>query len=360
MLRPVIRPLVALIVGIALLVIGIQVIRLWVYNPSLSPTARPILQISRTPVKRPIPLTGSPIITPTPHNLFLPAITRSPAATPSHETSLPFPIRLAFYYPWFPEAWNQQHLNPFTNFHPLAGWYDSSSKTMIEQHIKDMQYANIQAGIASWWGQGTPTDQRIQALLDYADQAGFYWALYYEAEGSGNPSIEQIRSDLTYIRDQYTSSRAFLKIDGRFVIFVYGDPGDNCDTADRWKQANTVGAYVVLKVFPGYAKCPAQPDAWHQYAPANDYDQQGMDSVTISPGFWKAGESTRLDRDISRWYTDIQTMVRSQAHFQLITTFNEWGEGTAVEAAAEWVSASGFGEYLDGLHTNGQEAQSAP
>jgi hypothetical protein len=34
-----------------------------------------------------------------------------------------------------------------------------------------------------------------------------------------------------------------------------------------------------------------------------------------------------------------------------VTSFNEWGEGTAVEPAGEWASASGNGTYLDILHT---------
>jgi len=35
-----------------------------------------------------------------------------------------------------------------------------------------------------------------------------------------------------------------------------------------------------------------------------------------------------------------------------VTTFNEWGEGTSVESAQEWSSASGYGSYLDVLHNN--------
>ena len=31
-----------------------------------------------------------------------------------------FPIRAAFYYPWFPQAWNQQGFNPFTNYTPIS------------------------------------------------------------------------------------------------------------------------------------------------------------------------------------------------------------------------------------------------
>jgi hypothetical protein len=43
-------------------------------------------------------------------------------------------------------------------------------------------------------------------------------------------------------------------------------------------------------------------------------------------------------------------MVRSHARWQLVTTFNEWLEGTAVESAREWATRSGEGAYLDALH----------
>jgi hypothetical protein len=46
-------------------------------------------------------------------------------------------------------------------------------------------------------------------------------------------------------------------------------------------------------------------------------------------------------------------MVASGAPWQLVTTFNEWGEGTSVESAVEWDTASGYGAYLDALHRNG-------
>ncbi len=69
--------------------------------------------------------------------------------------------RHAFYYPWFPEAWNQQGVNPFTHYHPSLGFYDSSNTSVIEQHLAAMQYGHIEVGIGSWWGHGSRTDQRI-------------------------------------------------------------------------------------------------------------------------------------------------------------------------------------------------------
>ena len=127
------------------------------------------------------------------------------------------------------------------------------------------------------------------------------------------------------------------------------------------KVANNMGAYLVLKIFPGYMKCPQQPDAWHQYSPALSKKQVGGYSFSISPGFALAGtDSIRLPRDLDRWGKDIQDMTDSQSKFQLITTFNEWGEGTAVENALDWSSSSGYGDYLDALHLDGRSPMKAP
>ena len=56
-------------------------------------------------------------------------------------------------------------------------------------------------------------------------------------------------------------------------------------------------------------------------------------------------------------------MVASNEPWQLVVSFNEWGEGTAVESATAqtgpfgtadgWASASGYGDYLDVLHADG-------
>jgi glycosyl hydrolase family 99/calcineurin-like phosphoesterase family protein len=275
----------------------------------------------------------------------------------AEEPSLP--IRAAFYYPWFPNAWKQKGLTPYTKYKPTGGTYDSADPATIRRHIEAMRYGKIEAGIASWWGRGHHTDQRFPALLAAANAAGrsFRWSVYYEPEGGDNPSIDQIRAELEYLRDRYAADRSYLRLQRRFVVFVYGGEGDGCEMAERWKQANTVGAYVVLKVFPRFRDCRSQPDAWHQYAPAVDATQHVPWSFNISPGFHLADDAQpRLARDPDRWRRNIREMVASRAQFQLVTSFNEWGEGTAVESAKEWESRSGYGAFLDALHTDGRAA----
>ncbi len=285
-----------------------------------------------------------------------PTVTK-PAPSPTINTEPVFPIRAAFFYPWFPEAWNQQGFDPFSNYQPSAGYYDSGSTSTIEEQIAAMTYANIQAGILSWWGQNSPTDQRVATILAATRQSVnpyFQWTLYYEPEGQGDPTVNQIQNDLTYIREHYANDQNFLHVDGKFVIFVYNDPNDRCSMADRWVQANAnlgEAAYVSLKIFPGYRSCGSQPDSWHQYAPAVAVNNVKGLSFTISPGFWLTGQETpRLARNPDEWATNIQAMVSSGAPWQLITTFNEWGEGTAIEVAQQWTSPSGYGIYLDALH----------
>jgi acid phosphatase type 7 len=260
------------------------------------------------------------------------------------------PIRAAFYYPWFPQAWRQQGKDPFAVDRPSAGYYDSSSAEVIAGHIEAMRHGRIQAGISSWWGRSTPTDLRFPQLLSGAAGKPFRWSVYHEGEGQGDPSVSELTADLTYLRDHYSQDPSYLRVDGRFVVFVYGDD-ESCDMVDRWRQANTVGAYVVLKVFSGYRSCPAHPDGWHQYGPAVARSSHLPYSVSVSPGFHKATEpAPRLARDLGRWEQDVTAMAAATAQFHLVTTFNEWGEGTAVESSTNWPSSSGYGQYLDVLH----------
>jgi hypothetical protein len=118
--------------------------------------------------------------------------------------------------------------------------------------------------------------------------------------------------------------------------------------ADRWKQANTVGACVVLKCSPAIA---AQPG---QLAPVRAGRKQ--------PGRLLVRDLARLleeGRDLPRLArvcalaAEHRRHVASDAPFQLVTTFDGRGGGTAVESASEWSTSSGYSAYLDELHAVG-------
>jgi acid phosphatase len=272
----------------------------------------------------------------------------------------PTVVRAAFYYPWFTETWGRAN-DPFSVYHPGLGYYSSDDTAVLGRHLATMQYANLNAAFVSWWGVGQHNEStRIPALLSAASGTQFTEALYYEKEGFGNPGVAELSADLDYIRTRYASHPQYLTRGGRPVLMAFGDAADGCSMVSRWKQANAGRFFLVLKVFGGYRTCADQPDGWHQYAPAVAADSQSGLSYSVSPGFWLRGEqSPRLVRDPTRFATNLRAMVASQAPFQLITTFNEWGEGSAVEwadsmaggAPGGWTSPSGRGTYVDLMHS---------
>ena len=70
--------------------------------PVVPPTAVPT-----TAATLPAPTATSPVV---------------PTAAPTTVSWQPsFPIRAAFYYPWFAEAWTQQGIYPYTNYTPMPG-----------------------------------------------------------------------------------------------------------------------------------------------------------------------------------------------------------------------------------------------
>jgi len=246
------------------------------------------------------------------------------------------PVRAAFYYPWYPENFQ----NNGSHYTPSAGNYSVDDPSTVDRQIEDMQYGGLQAGIVSWWGIGLREDKRMPLLMSEA---------YYEKQGYGDPSVAEITSDLIYLR-RYSDQRAWLHINGLPVIFVYAQGTDGCGMATRWAEANqTAHYYVVLKVFPGYRGCADQPQGWHQYADGLDI-QPGYSAIA-SPGFFKYNEAApSVPRDPATFRQDVTEVAESGDPFQLIISYNEWGEGTAVESSTVWSSPSGHGVYMDILH----------
>jgi hypothetical protein len=302
-------------------------------NTAVPPTATNTA-VPPTATKTPLPPTATPTKT----------------ATPALVTNVTFPARATFYYPWFPEAWTQGGVYPYSQYQPTLGYYDTGNSATVESHIAQMESANIKVAILSWWGQAHHTNDDTAVFINAAADNTVKAAFYYEKEGNGNPTQAEITSDLTYLKNTYGASPSTAKINGRIVVFVYNADDTSCEVVDRWKAANTINAYLVMKVFSGYASCPNQPDAWHQYGPATrESDFSAAGSYSISPGFYKSGEtSPRLARDETAFATAVRNMVASGANWQLVISFNEWGEGTGVESTTQFGTT-----YLTILANNG-------
>ncbi len=288
------------------------------------------------------------------------------------------PYYATFYYPWYgaptpdghwsywsgqgnqpPNTWFSHYLpDPLpSEFDPSRELYSSHDTNLLYWQFGKMAEAKMEVAISSWWGQGDRTDDNFGFILKDAMKRSenpypnLRWALYYEEESNSDPSVAQIVSDLDYIADQYAAEPGYLKIGGKPVIFVYSAGGDGVETAKRWNEAKALAKlpfYVVLKLFSGYKTISPQPDSWHQYGPATRASNQSPYSFSVSPGFWydSGGEAPRLGRDLAEFRTAVSQMVASNAAWKLVTTWNEWGEGTAVEPGEQVVFESSTGRDI--------------
>ena len=142
---------------------------------------------------------------------------------------------LAFYYPWYrsPErhggkgSWRdvdrEKHYMSNVAHYPEKGPYDSHAPEIIDWHIEVAKSHGLDGFISSWWGQGTFDDQALRLLLERAAERDFKLTVYWEkAPGQGRAQITQAADDLAYLLNEYGAHPAFLKLDGKPVIFVYG------------------------------------------------------------------------------------------------------------------------------------------
>src|SRR5450432_814899 len=259
----------------------------------------------------------------------------------------PASLRLTFYYPWFPLPSSSD-----SNFHPSDGNYSTADPAEDAKQVAEMRYAGLNGAIFSWEGQSDTFSKRLSTELAAAHGTPFKWSVYYELEGQGNPTVAALTSDLNYLYTTYAGDPSFLRINGKPVIFVWPDAADGCSMLARWAAANSDHRwYVVQKEFftSPYRSCPNQPDAWHQYTPANRVVTTPW-SYSVSPGFWHKGQASQLARSVSAFDAAVKTMKASNAQFELVTTWNEWIDGSSIESAQEWATPSGYGGYVDVLH----------
>ena len=92
-----------------------------------------------------------------------------------------FPIRAAFYYPWYPETWTVKG-NP-VRYTPTLGRYQSSDAAVQRAHVDMLEYANVDIAIASWLGPDTHLDRaRLTNLLNSSKGRSLKWTIYHEEE----------------------------------------------------------------------------------------------------------------------------------------------------------------------------------
>jgi len=286
---------------------------------------------------------------------------------------------LAFYYTWYGRPENHgswvhwggddptAHATPQTTHYPARGAYESQDPALIDAHLAEAKASGLTGFIATWWGRDSYEDKAFGLLLDRAEKASFKATVYWEtAPGQGHEQIDRAVSDLAYLVSHYGSRPPFLKVQGKPVIFVYGRVMGEVPTAS-WPAILTearakVGDFLLIadgygtsnaRLFDGvheYNNCgdvagksPDDLRAWsarHYAAAIRLARGQGKIScVTVIPGY----DDTKIrhpglkaERQDGQTYRVLwEEAIRANPDWVLITTWNEWHEGSEIEPSWE-------------------------
>ena len=243
-----------------------------------------------------------------------------------------------------PVTWPANYLPdyPDSSWNPNVQLYDNTDTEVLRWQDKAMARAGIDIAVASWWGIGGYEDAAFAEAIRTCKSV--QWCIYYEREGYGDPSPQEVYNDIKYVIDNYGPTRNYAKVDGKWLVLVYVAGGE--EAANRWRNAKAMlasGGYDVYLNGDG----ASAPDTWDSIHSYNPIVRQGFtdtlpnvdDSAWISPGFWAWAEDPRLERSLSEFKSAWNNIVtnRESYRFILIETWNEWHEGTQIEPGQEIV-----------------------
>jgi hypothetical protein len=293
---------------------------------------------------------------------------------------------LSFYYPWYTSPhgpsgrWDHwldvTEDSIFDSAHyPLHGAYDSNDENVIRSHMAIAKQAGMDAFIVSWWGIGSYEEKPVDEILTLAEQMDLNITFYYESVR--DLTRDEIVGELTYLFESYSDHPAFLRVSEKPVVFVYAVPaysrGPDFWLYVRGQVEENVGPVVLigdtdngdyLHVFDGfhvyihlgedvpgfYRGCVDRFEVGISTMDTDElftaaYSGEDLDMrvkpflLTVTPGFdatsWGRLEPyvDRLGGETYAGYWDVVEEIGP--HSVLITSWNEWHEGTEMEPSRE-------------------------
>jgi len=289
---------------------------------------------------------------------------------------------LTFYYPWYgvPDGpggagrtvhWGKideanKEIQASTNY-PALGAYDSHDPEVIDKHCRWAKQAGIDALIVSWWGHGSYSDRAMEKILDGCRRHGLAACIYYETVPKPQ-TPDTAAQDIVRVLNKYGKHSAHLKVAGKPVVFVYGRALNQLSLT-AWRKAieqinqqyedgvNAIGdqfSYGAARVFDGVhtyntagslrGMSPDKAQRWAEQTYRSWVqlaDKAGkISAITVIPGY----DDTKIRTpglavqryDGKLYQVQWKQAIKADPHWVLITSFNEWHEGSEIEPSAEY------------------------
>jgi hypothetical protein len=276
-----------------------------------------------------------------------------------------------FYYPWYGTQqrdgnwshWDQNAhtppLNVYSRYYPATGPYSSADPAIVDRQMTEIASAGIDEVIVSWWGRGSPTDNRLPFVLSAVRRHHLQPAIHLEPYGSRSPAT--VAQDLTYfaslgIRDVYVYHPR------DFAVSDWATVRAQAPTSLRLFAGTDLIGFAAAGGFTGFYTYDFITDTGDKFIRLCDqaHAVHLLCAPSVGPGYdgVRAGEAATVSlRRDGRTYDNLWTSaLQAKPDMITITSFNEWGEGTQIEPA---VARHGYNTYDGAWGLTGAPAQTA-
>jgi Glycosyl hydrolase family 99 len=279
---------------------------------------------------------------------------------------------LAFYFPWYERStWSDPQL---VN-QPLR-LYSTDDPADVLRQMQEAKQAGIDGVIVSFQGKdvgGGWNHRRMTLVLQAAQQAGLRVSVQIETlaahlpDRPGPPHPDTLTAWLTDIVDLYGSHPAYLRVDGRPVVFLYVwhavDPQTWRTTLTRVRASGrqlfaladderasalrmadgtyTFAGSLFARDLGVYARnLGLAMRTWHLLSA--DHGPQRLGIVAVSPGYDETGLRDRparlaFDRRGGELYdSQWSAAVESGVDWVVISSWNEWWENSEIEPSQRY------------------------
>ena len=274
-----------------------------------------------------------------------------------------------FYYPWYgnPRAdgrwihWRQQRPARgllASAYYPARGPYSGGDPRVVRDHMREIAATGVDEVVVSWWGRGSLEDRRLPLVLREARRHGLLLSIHLEPyEGRTVASTER---DIAYLRTR-----------GIRDFFVFGA---TMEPAAEWKALNRrlrgvrlfANTALVGRALAGgfdgiytYDVMVYRERIFRRIC-GQARRNRLLCVPSVGPGF-DARRATRISvvrpRRRGRTYDSMwRAAIAARAEAITITSYNEWHEGTQIEAARR---RRGYASYDGAYGLRGRAAERA-
>jgi glycoprotein endo-alpha-1,2-mannosidase len=283
------------------------------------------------------------------------------------------PVASIFYYPWYGTAardgaylhWQQNGRRPpldlASHYYPARGPYSSGDPKVLRAQMRDIARAGIRQVVVSWWGWGSIEDVRLPMIFRAARAHGLDVAIHLEPYGGR--TIASLADDVAHLRS--------LGVSDFYVYRPLDFP------AADWAQLNATlaGARIFAQTpLVGFAKLGGFAGVYTYDVLANGGSSFGrlcaaahraalLCAPSVGPGYDAARATGDLRvkprRDGLTYDAMWTSALRAAPDLVTITSYNEWSEGTQIEAARPQPAAGAYLSYDGAWGRHGRAASRA-